>query len=239
MHAVDDRQFCHAFLFGIEETRVLEGDAHRVGDRRQQTNIRLSERVFHIQILQADDARHLVADDHRHKEQRLRFLAFENWFLSEFNRELAILLIDQPWLAGFDHPLAELVNRHRSVEMDPLTALDEIFVINFAASRVIQRDQRRLCVENLGHLIADEVNDGLELQFGCQPLLNAVDDRQFGVALLRLFEQTLSLVKETGILQRDTHRVGKGLQQTNIRVAESIFFHACQINHATYLVACN
>jgi hypothetical protein len=35
--------------------------------------------------------------------------------------------------------------------------------------------------------------------------LHAVDDRQFGVAFLGLFEQALGLVEETRIFERDAH----------------------------------
>ena len=50
-------------------------------------------------------------------------------------------------------------------------------------SGVVPADADLACVEHLAQFIADQIDDGLEVQFGGQPLLDAVDDRQFGGAV--------------------------------------------------------
>ena len=52
--------------------------------------------------------------------------------------------------------------------------------------------------------------------FRGQPCLDAVDDRQFGIALFGLFEQALGLVEETRVFEGDAHGVGERLQETDI-----------------------
>ena len=83
-------------------------------------------------------------------------------------------------------------------------------------------DDDRLRIEHALDLVADQIEDGLHIQFGCQAFLHTVDDRKFGGALFGFFEQALGLIEEAGILQRHTHGVGERLQQAHIRFTEGM-----------------
>ena len=67
-----------------------------------------------------------------------------------------------------------------------------------------------------------EVDDRLEVELGGHALLDAVDHRQLGGALLGLLEQALRLVEEARVLQRDAHARGDGRQQPHLRLAERV-----------------
>ncbi len=84
--------------------------------------------------------------------------------------------------------------------------------------KVMPADTDIFRMEHFSQLVAHQVNDGLEVQLGRQALLDAVDDRQFGIALLGLLEQALGLIEQTGILERHAHAVGQCLQQAYIRI---------------------
>ena len=60
-------------------------------------------------------------------------------------------------------------------------------------------------VEDLADLIADRIIDALNVEFGGEGGLHAVDDGEFGVALFGDLEQALGLVEETRILERHAH----------------------------------
>ncbi|HXQ32826.1 MAG TPA: hypothetical protein VN843_02270, partial [Anaerolineales bacterium] len=57
--------------------------------------------------------------------------------------------------------------------------------------RVIPANAKITIGEDPLELIAHKVDDHLKVQLGGKTLLNAVDDREFGVMLLGLFEQAL------------------------------------------------
>ena len=59
--------------------------------------------------------------------------------------------------------------------------------------------------KHLAQLVADEVDDRLEVELRGHALLDAVDDRELGGALLGFLEQALRLVEEARVLQRDAH----------------------------------
>ena len=76
--------------------------------------------------------------------------------------------------------------------------------------------------QHLAQLVADQVDDRLEVELAGHPLLDAVDDRELGVALLGLLQQALRLVEEARVLQRDAHARGDGLQQAHFGFAEGV-----------------
>ena len=82
---------------------------------------------------------------------------------------------------------------------------------------------RRRRSADLAQLVADQVDDRLEVELRRDALLDAVDDRQLGVALLGLLEQALRLVEQAGALQRDAHRRGDGGQQPQLGLAKCVF----------------
>ena len=76
--------------------------------------------------------------------------------------------------------------------------------------------------ENLAQLVAHEVDDALEVERSCDALLDAVDHRQLGVALLGFLQQSLRLVEQASVLQRHAHAGGHGGQQALIRLAKRV-----------------
>ena len=65
-----------------------------------------------------------------------------------------------------------------------------------------QRDTHVAGVEHVAELVADEIDDGLEIELRGHPLLDAVDHREFGGALLGFLQQTLRLVEQPRVLER-------------------------------------
>ncbi len=91
-------------------------------------------------------------------------------------------------------------------------------------------------VKDLADLVADRIVDTLDIEFGGERFLHAVDDGQFGRALLALLEQTLRLVEQARVLQRNAHRVGKGVQQAHVRLAERVSLAGHRLDNADRLV---
>src|SRR5215216_4579317 len=74
---------------------------------------------------------------------------------------------------------------------------------------VEEKNGSALRVEDIADLVPHQIINGLHVQFGSQPFLHTVDDRQFGSTLFGLFEQMLSFVKKASILKRNTHAIRK------------------------------
>ena len=68
------RGLARAALRLVEEARVLERDAHAVGERLQQAHVRVAERVLALHVDQVDQPARLVARDQRHEDRRLLHL---------------------------------------------------------------------------------------------------------------------------------------------------------------------
>ena len=77
-------------------------------------------------------------------------------------------------------------------------------------------------LQHLAQLVADQVDDGLEVERAGDALLDAVDHRHLGVALLGFLQQALRLVEEARALQRHAHRGADGGQQPHVVVAEGV-----------------
>ena len=76
--------------------------------------------------------------------------------------------------------------------------------------------------EHLAQLVADQVDDRLEVELGRHPFLDAVDQRQLGRALLGLLQQSLRLVEEARVLQRHAHAGRDRGQQPHLGLAERV-----------------
>ena len=77
---------------------------------------------------------------------------------------------------------------------------------------VVERHVHVAGAEDLGDLVADEVDDRLEIELRRQSLLNTVDDGELRGALLAFLEQALRFVEETGVFERDAHARRNGAQ---------------------------
>src|SRR5450631_643492 len=87
-----------------------------------------------------------------------------------------------------------------------------------AALPVVQRDRHIAGGKDLADLVADEIDDGLEVELGGEASLHTVDDRQFRRSLLLDLEQPLRLVEETGVLERDAQAARERDQELEIGV---------------------
>ncbi len=58
------------------------------------------------------------------------------------------------------------------------------------------------CLQYFAQLVADEVDDRLEVQLGGDALLDAVDDCELGGALLGLLQQALRFVEQPRVFKR-------------------------------------
>ena len=70
--------------------------------------------------------------------------------------------------------------------------------------------------EDLAQLVADEVDDRLEVELRGHALLDAVDDRELGHALLLCLEEALRLGEIARVLERHTHARGDGGEQPQL-----------------------
>ena len=78
-------------------------------------------------------------------------------------------------------------------------------------------------LEHLAQLVADEVDDRLEVELGGHALLDAVDDRELGGALLGFLQQPLRLVEEPRVLERDAERRGDASSAAHVRRRPNAF----------------
>ncbi len=86
-HSANGAKFRCALLFGVEQTRVLQRNAHTACQRLQQAHIRVGKGVLTIKILQAEISVYLHPRSKGHIHQRL-------WDFRAFNDLQAILLHD-------------------------------------------------------------------------------------------------------------------------------------------------
>src|SRR3989442_376229 len=83
--------------------------------------------------------------------------------------------------------------------MNSSPALELVEILDELGLRIAPADTNVLGAQDLAQLIADQVDDALEVERPGHALLNAVDHRELGVALenARLFDETQRLLKET------------------------------------------
>ncbi len=101
-----------------------------------------------------------------------------------------------------------------------LERIEEVDLVRFL---VPPTDTDIAGAEHLAQLVADEIDDGLEVELGRHPLLDAVDDRELGGALLGFLQQMLRLVEEARVLERDAHARGDRAEQAYLSLAERVF----------------
>ena len=198
----------------IEQTGILEGNAHRADQGLQQAHIILVIGVRPI-TLDAHNASCLLADQDGHSQKCLVEILFVVW-RRDADRPQPLLFLSgagEHRLSGADHGRIESLPERQRLDMRVPSLFDIIDGGYMIISRLIHGDVSGIGAEDLPDFISHEGIDRLHIQLGCQPLLDAVDNAKLGGALLGLFEQTLCFVEETGILEGDAHRVGKGVQE--------------------------
>ncbi len=103
------------------------------------------------------------------------------------------------------------------IAIKPLSLFDAEVQNGQLLFRVVRVDRDHLRIEHLTDFLSHEIVNSLHVEPGRQPLLHAVDDGKFGIALLCFFQKVLGFVEETGIFQRHTHRICQRGQQTQVR----------------------
>ena len=87
---------------------------------------------------------------------------------------------------------------------------------------VVPADADLAGLEHLAQLVADQVDDGLEVELGGHALLDAVDHCELGGALLGFLQQPLRLVEQARVFQRHAHARGHGAEQPHLGFAEGV-----------------
>ena len=207
----------------VEQSRVLERDAHAVGQRLQQPHVRIAEGVLVLHVHQADDPARLVARDQRHHDQRfLHLRARQQGSPVLLDGLLHVLVDDEGFSSAQDVRRKSTIAQRAGVDLEPFAFFVSVWVMHHLRFRVVDADAYVCLVEDLADLVADRVVDALDVELGGERLLHAVDDRELGGALLGLLEQALRLVEQPRVFQRDAHAVGQRLQQPHVGVAEGV-----------------
>src|SRR5262249_8062623 len=130
---------------------------------------------------------------------------------AKLGRALRLTLVDHEGFARADDVASESSPDRKGFDRKALAVFEVVRHRHHRARPVAERDRHVPRAENLGDLVTDEVDDGLEVKLGGQTLLHTVDDREFGRTLLALLEQPLRLVKEACVLERNAHAVRERL----------------------------
>jgi len=100
--------------------------------------------------------------------------------------------------------------------------LEFVQVVDDALLVVEPPDAELARFQHLAQLVADKIDDRLEIELGGHTLLDAVDHGELGGALLRLLEQALRLVEKARVLQRCAERSCHRRDQPDIRRRERV-----------------
>ena len=80
----------------------------------------------------------------------------------------------------------------------------------------------------ISRTVADQVVHRLHVELGREALLDAVDDRQLGRALVRLGEEPLRLVEQPGVLEGHAQARGDRRHEPLVRLAEGVRVEALE-----------
>ena len=100
-----------------------------------------------------------------------------------------------------------------------MTVLERVGVVQEARHLVEEHDRDVVVGEDGAQLVADEVDDRLELEFRGDALLDRVDHGQLTGALLGLAQEAFGLLEQQRALERHTDARSDRRQQSNLRVA--------------------
>ena len=223
LDAVDHRQLGVALLgflqqpLGlVEQARALQGHAHGRGDRRQQAQLGFAVDVFMSKVSDIDEADNVPARHDRrphlgHRQVRARH-GDRAGHVASIHR-IGRTLLEQ----------AQVVRGHRRLVgrdvMQPAVVLVDVGWRDERAGFVEPADEDGIAGEHFAQLVAHQFEDGGQVELGDQPLLDAVDHRQLGIALLGFFQKPLRLVEQPRVLQRHAERGRHRLQQPQLGLA--------------------
>ena len=171
------RGLARAALRLVEEPRVLQPHAHARGHRREQADLCLAEGILAPVVLHDDRAEHAVAAENGNEDRRMRGIGAGN--VDDAHRRHFDPVVDDQRLALGDDPEPRSARRRpRRRQREPHAVLVLVEVMQQAGVGVIPADADLAGPEHLAQLVADQVDDGLEVEFGRDALLDAVDDRE-------------------------------------------------------------
>ena len=132
-------------------------------------------------------------------------------------------VVHEQRLAAVEQPLPDLAGPHGvGLVVMAHAVLEDVARVPLPALGVPPADADVAGGEHLAQLVADEVDDRLQLELGGHALLDAVDHREFGVALLGLLQQALRLVEQARVLERRAQARDHGLQQAHGGLVERV-----------------
>ena len=169
-------------------------------------------------VLQGDEAADSAFQPERYEDHGFRPLdVVVQKDRSRFCCRIGHVVVMDDSSAGFQDLLGESGGRSWGKLAPPLLAVREpVGEVHLQGIPLEKGNPNRLIWENGVDLIPHQINDGLKIEFRGQPLLDAVDHRQLGIALARLFQQAVRLFKKAGVFQRHTHAVGQRRQQPDL-----------------------
>src|SRR4030095_8455360 len=142
---------------------------------------------------------------------------------SESERRVLGTAVRNNWLARLQQlepGAARRGRRGRHAEPHPvLVCVQLVIEVRF---RVVPANADVAGVEDLAQLVADQVDNGLEVELGRHSLLNAIDHRELRGALLGFFQQTLRFVEQPRILERSTQRGSNRSDQAQLGFAVGV-----------------
>ena len=208
------------------EPGVLDRDADIRGNRRQEARVGLAEPAFLGGALDADRADRHVAHDDRHAEvglrQRARPAGPERLPVSR--------AIEEERLARADDQRRQALAEDHRVLGSARPGLVVVREFDPVAFEIVKRDIDDVGLECPPHLLADELDQVVEIELAGEGLADLVDRRQLGQPLARL-------VDEADVLEGDAQARGKGGQQLDVRFAEGILaVDVLERDHAPRLV---
>ena len=167
-----------------EQACVLDRDADVGGDRRQQPRVGFAEPALLLDALDADDPDRRVSDEDRHaQEGPHRGADLPCLVLLELRRP-----VEQQRLARLEDPGGQpLAVRDRRL-VPALPALVVVGEVDPPGRPVVQRDVGDVGLERLAHLLADELDQRVEVELRRERLADAVHRCELGHALARLLD---------------------------------------------------
>ena len=151
-----------------------------------------------VDVLERDDARDPSAGDERHVEHGLRHLAGEHGLPYRSAASSTSSLIRSGSRVSITcSPEADQLDRLLG---DAHAALDRVREVQQPGRLVVDRDVDDLRVEDVADLVADDVVDRLQLELAGERLLDAVDQRELGVALPRLLDRPRARERRADVL---------------------------------------
>ena len=147
----------------------------------EQPLVGVREGMLVVEVLERDDATSLAGGDEGHAEPRLGRLPGQHRWIAIPLRLARHVHIDQERLAGLHHVPPEADHWHRLVG-EAHAALDRVGKAQHVGRLVVDGDVDDLSVEDVPQLVADAVVEGLHVELAGDDRLDAVDDRELGIA---------------------------------------------------------